>query len=752
MSAAVSLAREQSSSSSSTKRRARIVSKSEVLVLCRPCSRRHRTISVGVTVERGCIQMHSVQRKMALFKTNIDVIHDLKTVWVNDMIDDETGDIRNCFAVLTPENEYILQSANHRTKIEWMQAISVAVSQSLKFRGSYRPSNWSKLDDLRKWLSVREVEFHYRTHPLYKGAVYTGKWNLGMPHICGSMKWPNGDCYEGEFLFGKFHGTGTMLWLSHHNRRTYTGSWRDGSIQGYGEMTYTDHTVYTGWWSMERRCGHGRLDLPEGGGAYIGAWEGGKRNGYGIFNNVAKSERYLGMWRNDKRHGPGILAANNKFYYSGNYDNGEKKLFGGRSSESVNQDDKWSPIFQSASALLEQMVSISHSDGGQEMQPLKVEAAGSDTDSAVAMDFSDIGASPDMDVSCRTCHGSLRDEGECVVCRVEGFKSSDHPLGLLVNILTRCFNESYSGIGCHSSLLSHAVGELCSITTRLHHLVKLHCPTLISVDEDDLTGKPKSQLSLLLKSRKGFRRTSQKNSFGTDPSWLHPILLPSIFKTLFALYSEHHREDSKRLSEKMATLDTMSDERLCRAVGIPSLYQDYLQRNQDNDDSLLTTPLSDRCESAALILQRINQFSTPQNKLLCVQEANDELVNLLDELRDDQSTYDSRDPPLSPLDDPPHIDPQQGAEYPPHRQSVGRRRSVPTGLFSLVAVRSRLENLCSEIQFIQDFAGTYLLTGKNGFLLGKLQDCHFQLQELRLQEFESSQELLNRKRTITYVR
>ncbi len=33
----------------------------------------------------------------------------------------------------------------------------------------------------------------------------------------------------------------------------------------------------------------------------------------------------------------------------------------------------------------------------------------------------------------------------------------------------------------------------------------------------------------------------------------------------------------------------------------------------------------------------------------------------------------------------------------------------------------RLENLCSEIQFIQDFAGTYLLTGKDGFLLGKLQ-------------------------------
>lgn len=25
-------------------------------------------------------------------------------------------------------------------------------------------------------------------------------------HYSGSIKWPNGDRYEGEFLFGKFHG------------------------------------------------------------------------------------------------------------------------------------------------------------------------------------------------------------------------------------------------------------------------------------------------------------------------------------------------------------------------------------------------------------------------------------------------------------------------------------------------------------------------------------------------------------------
>ncbi len=72
------------------------------------------------------------------------------------------------------------------------------------------------------------------------------------------------------------------------------------------------------------------------------------------------------------------------------------------------------------------------------MQPVKVEAAGSDTDSAVAMDFSDIGASPDMDVSCRMCHGSLRDEGECVVCRVE------------VRLCVECGGgEGVCGVGVH---------------------------------------------------------------------------------------------------------------------------------------------------------------------------------------------------------------------------------------------------------------------------------------------------------------
>ena len=44
--------------------------------------------------------------------------------------------------------------------------------------------------------------------------------------------------------------------------------------------------------------------------------------------------------------------------------------------------------------------------------------AASDGDSAVAMDFQEIAASPDM-TSCLNCHANLKGSEECVVCRVE---------------------------------------------------------------------------------------------------------------------------------------------------------------------------------------------------------------------------------------------------------------------------------------------------------------------------------------------
>lgn len=44
-------------------------------------------------------------------------------------------------------------------------------------------SSWNNLEDLERWLTVREVEFTFQSHEQYKGAKFHGKWNAGMPHI-----------------------------------------------------------------------------------------------------------------------------------------------------------------------------------------------------------------------------------------------------------------------------------------------------------------------------------------------------------------------------------------------------------------------------------------------------------------------------------------------------------------------------------------------------------------------------------------
>ena len=43
-------------------------------------------------------------------------------------------------------------------------------------------SSWTNLEDLQVWLSVREVQYEYRDMEEFRGAVYTGKWEMGKPH------------------------------------------------------------------------------------------------------------------------------------------------------------------------------------------------------------------------------------------------------------------------------------------------------------------------------------------------------------------------------------------------------------------------------------------------------------------------------------------------------------------------------------------------------------------------------------------
>lgn len=108
------------------------------------------------------------------------------------------------------------------------------------------------------------------------------------------------------------------------------------------------------------------------------------------------------------------------------------------------------------------------------------------------------------------------------------------------------------------------------ICPHTHH--RRYCPSVITTSEDDLYTKPKTQLTLLLKPKRPrdarklpVRKISQGQS---DPSWLYPILLPSIFPTLFSLYKAHHSEEDLKVHVAMESLRTRSDKEICEILDI----------------------------------------------------------------------------------------------------------------------------------------------------------------------------------------
>ena len=76
-----------------------------------------------------------------------------------------------------------------------------------------------------------------------------------------------------------------MIWFSDQHKTSYTGSWKNGQIEGHGEMMYINGNVYRGWWHGGTRYGHGRMEYKEPESLYIGRWEKDMQEGYGVFHN-----------------------------------------------------------------------------------------------------------------------------------------------------------------------------------------------------------------------------------------------------------------------------------------------------------------------------------------------------------------------------------------------------------------------------------------------------------------------------------
>ncbi|XP_061443337.1 ALS2 C-terminal-like protein [Rhineura floridana] len=240
---------------------------------------------------------------------------DLKLTWVDGACR-ETGE--HTLRICTPEEVFFLLAKEPESRAVWQWKLNQTVRQALIGKRDF--PLWGEAGEGRDPPVCRFSAFTFRGEGRFKSATYEGEWRLGQPHGKGTLTWPDGRNYVGDFKEGLEHGFGICLVprASRDRYDCYKCHWREGQMNGYGICEYGDEMVYKGYFKDNVRQGFGVLDNPsdaEHPFKYTGHWENDKKHSYGIWDDKERGERYIGMWHEDQRHGPGIVVMQSGICY-----------------------------------------------------------------------------------------------------------------------------------------------------------------------------------------------------------------------------------------------------------------------------------------------------------------------------------------------------------------------------------------------------------------------------------------------------
>jgi hypothetical protein len=167
------------------------------------------------------------------------------------------------------------------------------------------------------------------------GTIYIGELTNGVINDNGTLKFPNGNTYEGEikiitpngmgeikkiipngmgvltdpsgeflyigtFIDGKQKGKESLEYLEgakYYGK--YYGEVLNGKPHGYGELKYYDFHKYIGCFKNGKKDGWGEMRTTVG--SYIGEWENDKKHGYGVFTDEYSGNRWEGTWNNGEK-------------------------------------------------------------------------------------------------------------------------------------------------------------------------------------------------------------------------------------------------------------------------------------------------------------------------------------------------------------------------------------------------------------------------------------------------------------------
>lgn len=148
----------------------------------------------------------------------------------------------------------------------------------------------------------------------YQQAKFDGEWKLNKRNGHGSMVWPDGSRFEGEWRNDE-RVQGKLVMPDHN---VYEGHFRNDKFHGIGKITYDrDGTSFEGIFANGFASTIGRLTPADGHQVYIGAVEDLKKHGCGILIDHGSGRRYEGEFEDDVALGNGRLIFANGDIYTG---------------------------------------------------------------------------------------------------------------------------------------------------------------------------------------------------------------------------------------------------------------------------------------------------------------------------------------------------------------------------------------------------------------------------------------------------
>jgi hypothetical protein len=222
---------------------------------------------------------------------------------------------------------------------EWRERYPEGKGTRTYSDGTKRTGNWKKgkpVDEkgqlLEDYIAKKKEEQADDGTNIQSGCL-TGDCKNGS----GTLAYPDGSKYDGQFLSGKPDGWGTFYFA---NEEKYIGNFKEGYPNGIGTIYHIDSTKTIGTWKngefvganliengqigcIDGNCetGKGTYIYREGAAKYIGAFKNGKPDGAGTCT-YANGDRYRGDWVGGSFGGKGTLYLKDGTQVAGFWENG----------------------------------------------------------------------------------------------------------------------------------------------------------------------------------------------------------------------------------------------------------------------------------------------------------------------------------------------------------------------------------------------------------------------------------------------